>query len=153
MGLRGELFSTRVHLANRTYFFNVKENRSGDLYLNVVESKNRETGGFERQSVIVFAEDLQEFLGGFDEALRVLEKELREKRRGGSNRPEYREDSRRREDSKYREDSPRREDSRYREDSRRRGESKYPQEYPSGSREEETRYPPNRGERKPRWEE
>jgi hypothetical protein len=31
MGLRGELFSTRVVLQNRTYFFNVKENRVGDL--------------------------------------------------------------------------------------------------------------------------
>jgi len=81
MGLRGELFSTRVILQNRTYFFNVKENRTGDLYLNIVESKNRETGGFDRQSVILFADDLQEFLKGFDESLRVLEKEIRERRR------------------------------------------------------------------------
>jgi hypothetical protein len=81
MGLRGELFSTRVLLPNRTYFFNVKENRMGDLYLNIVESKNRDTGGFDRQSVILFADDLQEFLKGFDEALRVLEKETRERRR------------------------------------------------------------------------
>ena len=84
MGIRGELFSTRVLLPNRTYFFNVKENRMGDLYLNIVESKNRETGGFDRQSVILFAEDLQEFLKGFDESLRVLEKAEREKRRGAS---------------------------------------------------------------------
>jgi hypothetical protein len=89
MGLRGELFSTRVILQNRTYFFNVKENRVGDLYLNIVESKNRETGGFDRQSVILFADDLQEFLKGFDESLRVLEKETRERRR--SLRPAIRE--------------------------------------------------------------
>ena len=81
MGLRGELFSTRVILQNRTYFFNVKENRMGDLYLNIVESKNRETGGFDRQSIILFADDLQEFLKGFDESLRILEKETRERRR------------------------------------------------------------------------
>jgi len=81
MGLRGELFSTKVVLQNRTYFFNVKENRLGDLYLNIVESKNREEGGFERQSVILFAEDLQDFLRGFDDALHVLEKSVREKRR------------------------------------------------------------------------
>ncbi|MDR1420355.1 MAG: DUF3276 family protein [Treponema sp.] len=81
MGIRGEIFSTSVPLANRTYFFNVKENRLGDLYLNIVESKNRETGGFERQSVILFADDLAEFLKGFDESLRVLEKAEREKRR------------------------------------------------------------------------
>ncbi|MDR2718438.1 MAG: DUF3276 family protein [Treponema sp.] len=81
MGLRGELFSTRVILQNRTYFFNVKENRVGDLYLNIVESKNRDEGGFDRQSVILFAEDLQEFLKGFDESLRIMEKEVRERRR------------------------------------------------------------------------
>ena len=87
MGVRGEIFSTRVILPNRTYFFNVKENRMGDLYLNVVESKNRDNGGFERQSVILFADDLQEFLKGFDESLRVLEKSVREKRRGGEESP------------------------------------------------------------------
>jgi len=81
MGQRGELFSTRVLLQNRTYFFNVKENRMGDLYLNIVESKNREDGAFDRQSVILFADDLQEFLKGFDDSLRILEKEIRERRR------------------------------------------------------------------------
>ena len=86
MGVRGELFSTKVSLQNRTYFFNVKENRLGDLYLNIVESKNRDEGGFERQSVILFAEDLQEFLKGFDDSLRVLEKAVREKRRGAPNK-------------------------------------------------------------------
>ena len=86
MGVRGEVFSTKVALQNRTYFFNVKENRLGDLYLNIVESKNRDEGGFERQSVILFAEDLQEFLQGFDESLRVLEKAVREKRKGPPNK-------------------------------------------------------------------
>jgi hypothetical protein len=55
----------------------------GDLYLNIVESKNRDTGGFERQSVILFAEDLQDFLKGFDDSLRVLEKAIRERTRSG----------------------------------------------------------------------
>jgi hypothetical protein len=84
MGLRGELFSTRVLLQNRTYFFNVKENRMGDLYLNIVESKNRDEGGFDRQSIVLFADDLQEFLKGFDESLRILEKEVRQKRHPAS---------------------------------------------------------------------
>jgi hypothetical protein len=83
MGVRGELFSNKVMLPNRTYFFNVKENRMGDLYLNIVESKNRDNGGFDRQSVILFADDLQEFLKGFEESLKVLEKAMREKRHTG----------------------------------------------------------------------
>jgi hypothetical protein len=93
MGVRGEIFSTKVILQNRTYFFNVKENRMGDLYLNIVESKNRETGGFERQSVILFADDLQQFLGGFDESLRVLEKAARERRKSGGSRQPGKDDN------------------------------------------------------------
>jgi hypothetical protein len=88
MGIRGEVFSTKLLLQNRTYFFNVKENRMGDLYLNIVESKNKETGGFERQSVIVFADDLPAFLGEFDKSLKVFEKAVREQKRGGKRREE-----------------------------------------------------------------
>jgi hypothetical protein len=84
MGIRGELYSSKVLLRSRSYFFNIKENRNGDLYFNIVESKSREGSGFERQSVIVFDEDLQEFLKGFDEALKVFEKTAREKRRQGN---------------------------------------------------------------------
>ncbi len=83
MGIRGEIFTKSIPLQNRTYFFNVKENRMGDIYLNIVESKNRDTGGFDRQSVIMFADDMPEILKGFDEALRSLEKAVREKRRSG----------------------------------------------------------------------
>ena len=39
MGLRGEIFSWRNTIGRRTYFFNVKENRTGDVFLNLVESK------------------------------------------------------------------------------------------------------------------
>jgi hypothetical protein len=84
MGIRGELYSSKVLLRSRSYFFNIKENRNGDLYFNIVESKSREGSGFERQSVIVFEEDLQEFLKGFDESLKVFEKTARDKRRQGS---------------------------------------------------------------------
>jgi hypothetical protein len=82
MGIRGELFSTKVLLEKRTYFFNVKENRMGDIYLNIVESKNNENGGgFKRQSIILFAVNLSTFLTGFESSLKVLEKEVREKQR------------------------------------------------------------------------
>ena len=41
MGVRGELFTTQVVLDNRSYFFNVKENRTGDVFLKVVENAPR----------------------------------------------------------------------------------------------------------------
>ena len=87
MGVRDEIFSTNVQLQNRTYFFNVKENRKGDLYLNMVESKNNDGGGFERQSIVIFADDLQQVLKGFDESLRFMEKAAYEKKRARPPRP------------------------------------------------------------------
>jgi hypothetical protein len=69
MGIRGELFSSRVGCEGRTYFFNVKENRMGDMFLTVVESKPTETEGFERRSVVIFREDIPDFLKAFQGAL------------------------------------------------------------------------------------
>ena len=72
MGLRGEIFSAKISSGRRTYFFNVKENRHGDIFLNIVESKQNESSDFERQSVIVFQEDLEAFLEAFQKAVRFM---------------------------------------------------------------------------------
>jgi hypothetical protein len=74
MGIRGELFSTRIGCEGRTYFFNVKENRMGDMFLTVVESKPTETEGFERRSVVIFRDDLSDFLKAFQGALDFMGK-------------------------------------------------------------------------------
>jgi len=68
MGLRGEIFSSRSITQRRTYFFNVKENRHGDIFLNIVESKKNSETDFERHSLIVFNEDLDNFLQGMKKA-------------------------------------------------------------------------------------
>ena len=72
MGTRGEVFSSRATTAKRTYFFNVKENRTGDLMLNIVESKKGEEDRYERRSLIVFQEDLPAFREAFDAAVGFL---------------------------------------------------------------------------------
>ena len=72
MGLRGEIFSSKASSGRRTYFFNVKENRNGDVFLNMVESKKNGESEFERHSLIVFKEDLDNFLEGFDKAIRFI---------------------------------------------------------------------------------
>ncbi|MGA2977122.1 MAG: DUF3276 family protein [Spirochaetia bacterium] len=72
MGTRGEIFSSKANTARRTYFFNVKENRTGDLFLNIVESKKSGEDQFERRSVIVFKEDLPAFLEGFEAAVAYI---------------------------------------------------------------------------------
>jgi hypothetical protein len=76
MGTRGEIFSSKAGTAKRTYFFNVKENRTGDVYLNIVESKKsgEDVAHFERRSLIVFKEDLDPFLDAFDQAVRFIRK-------------------------------------------------------------------------------
>jgi len=81
MGIRGEVFSSKANSENRTYFFNVKENRHGDLFLNIVESKKHGEEGFERRSVIVFEEDMEEFLSGFSQAVDFIKKNQRNTRK------------------------------------------------------------------------
>lgn len=75
MGIRGELFTTQIMLDNRSYFFNVKENRTGDVFLQVVESKNNTGSEFDRHQIAVFAEDMQKFLQGLDQSLKFIDKE------------------------------------------------------------------------------
>jgi hypothetical protein len=74
MGIRGEVFSSKVPSGKRTYFFNVKENRHGDLFLNIVESKKHGEMGFERHSIIVFQEDLERFIEEFDKAVDFMKR-------------------------------------------------------------------------------
>ncbi len=74
MGKRGEVFSTKISNDKRTYFFNVKENRFGDLFINIVESKKNAMDGFERQSVIIFEEDLNDFVKEFQKAVDFVKK-------------------------------------------------------------------------------
>jgi hypothetical protein len=71
MGVRGEVFSSRLVTGDRTYFFNVKENVYGDLFLNIVESKGVEGGTekFIRQSIVVYQEDIGEFIKEFQKSL------------------------------------------------------------------------------------
>ena len=72
MGIRGEVYSERLSAGTRTYFFNIKENRAGDLFLNLVESKKHGESGFERHQVIVFEEDIESFKLEFDKAIAYI---------------------------------------------------------------------------------
>ena len=78
MGIRGELFTTQVTLTNRSYFFNVKENRAGDVFLQIVESKLKE-GEDGRRAIVVFEDDMKNFLSGMDQSLNFIEKERKER--------------------------------------------------------------------------
>ena len=81
MGARGELFTTQVYLDNRSYFFNVKENRTGDVFLQIVESKNRDGVEADRHQIAIFAEDMQKFLQGMEKSLDFVEKDRKERQK------------------------------------------------------------------------
>ena len=86
MGARGELFTTQVTLDNRSYFFNVKENRNGDIFLQVVESKSRNGEDFDRHAIVVFADDMREFFKGLDTSISFIEKEKKERSKAAAER-------------------------------------------------------------------
>ena len=79
MGIRGELYTTQVLLDNRSYFFNVKENRTGYVFLQVVESKKGEGADFDRHQIAIFAEDMQQFLTGLNNSLGFIERDRKAK--------------------------------------------------------------------------
>ena len=79
MGVRGELFTTQVVLDNRSYFFNVKENRTGDVFLQIVESKSRNGEDFDRHAICIFAEDMQKFFKGLDDSVSFIDKDRKER--------------------------------------------------------------------------
>jgi hypothetical protein len=78
VGQRGEVFSTRLVKNERTYFFNVKENIRGDIFLNIVESKGLpDSDRFIRQSIIIYQEDLGEFLKELQKSLDFIKRNVR----------------------------------------------------------------------------
>lgn len=78
MGIRGELYTNQVNLDNRSYYFNVKQNRNGDVFLQIVESKIKD-GMDDRRDIVVFADDMQKFLNGMEDSLKFIEKERKER--------------------------------------------------------------------------
>lgn len=88
MGARGELFTTQIYLDNRSYFFNVKENRTGDVFLQIVESKNRDGAEQDRHQIAIFAEDMQKFLQGMDKSLEFIEKDRKTRQKAAREKKE-----------------------------------------------------------------
>ena len=89
MGTRGEIASRRLTSNNerRTYFFNIKENRTRDLFVSIVESKKQEgLAEFDRHQIVVFEDDLYQFEQTLRWALDFIQKRRRENSGGGSGR-------------------------------------------------------------------
>jgi len=77
-GRREDVFSQAVRAGKRTYFFDVKETRNGQLYLTITESKKRfnsENGKFfyEKHKIFLYNEDFEKFAKGFETAIKFIE--------------------------------------------------------------------------------
>lgn len=62
---RREVFSIKMETGKRTYFFDVKKNSEGSLYLVISELNDRD----ERNRVMIFEENAAEFQQGVDKAV------------------------------------------------------------------------------------
>ncbi|MDR1848324.1 MAG: DUF3276 family protein [Bacteroidales bacterium] len=68
-----EIFTTKLTTSSRTYFFDVKKSEYGDLYFVISESKRGETN-FEHNRIMIFEENMKDFVHSFKVALAELKK-------------------------------------------------------------------------------
>lgn len=71
-----EIYSNKITKGSRTYFFDIKKSENGDLYLKISESKKMGSG-FEHHRLMVFDEDLKDFVEALKKSLTKF-KELKE---------------------------------------------------------------------------
>lgn len=67
-----ELFSEKVSVGNRTYFFDVKESVGGVKYLVITESKKLNEGTRKRNRIMIFQDNMSAFNDGFIKALEFM---------------------------------------------------------------------------------
>lgn len=68
---RKELFTQKVRAGLRTYFFDVKQSKENSLYLVISESKSVGTE-YEHHRVMIFEEDIDEFIVGFEKTIAFI---------------------------------------------------------------------------------
>ncbi len=69
-GYQNELFTWKIKAgANRVYYVNVKEDKNGELYIVIKESKSNIDGGKEVHRVMIFQKDFRKFISGLQKAL------------------------------------------------------------------------------------
>ena len=68
-----ELYSTKILAGTRTYFLNLKEDRKGNKYLVIKESKRTQDGTFEKHQIIIYQEDFAKLTTGLNEVFTFLQ--------------------------------------------------------------------------------
>lgn len=78
---KNEIYSQRVRAGKRTYFFDVRQTKSGDYYLTITESKKKfkEDGGandnvfFEKHKIFLYKEDFEKFKKALDYTIQFID--------------------------------------------------------------------------------
>ena len=75
---RDEVFSKAVKAGKRTYFFDVKETKSGDRYITITESKRKfsnDDGSFtyEKHKIFLYREDHEKFVKALQGVISFIE--------------------------------------------------------------------------------
>lgn len=76
------LFSKTIKAGQRIYYIDVKQNRTGDMYLSLTESKKVNQGTlenprftYEKHKLFLYREDFQKFQQAFAEAVNYVQAE------------------------------------------------------------------------------
>lgn len=71
-----EIYSKSIRAGKRTYFFDVRSTRNGELFLTITESKKimKEEGNFhfEKHKIFLYKEDFEKFTDGLTDALHFI---------------------------------------------------------------------------------
>ncbi len=78
---RHEIFSDVVRAGRRTYFFDVKKTRKGDLYLTITESKkvyDNDEGSFhfEKHKLFLYKEDFDKFSDALTQSVGFIQENV-----------------------------------------------------------------------------
>jgi hypothetical protein len=72
-----EVFSRKISAGSRNYFFDVKQNEEGTLYLTITESKFQPgVEKPERFRILVYEDKLGDFLSGLREAVDFIKDKI-----------------------------------------------------------------------------
>ncbi|MCY7349239.1 MAG: PUR family DNA/RNA-binding protein [Cytophagaceae bacterium] len=74
-----ELYSKRVRVGKRTYFFDVKSTRASDYYLTITESRRYPQGdgfAYGKHKLFLYKEDFDKFIDALKESVDHVKTEL-----------------------------------------------------------------------------
>lgn len=68
-----EIYSKSIRAGKRTYFFDVRSTRNGEMFLTITESKKmmKSDGNFhfEKHKIFLYKEDFEKFVTGLNESI------------------------------------------------------------------------------------